>query len=156
MAVGRDDIDLIVFDFDGVMTDNTVYVFEDGREAVRCNRADGLGCDLLRGAGVAMMILSTETNTVVAARARKLKLEAAHGSTDKGKALAGVIAERGLDAGRVMYVGNDLNDLGAMQLVSWPVAPADAHPQIRAMARLVTQARGGEGVVRELADVLLD
>ena len=156
MAVNRDDIDLIVFDFDGVMTDNTVYVFDDGREAVRCNRADGLGCDLLRAAGVAMMILSTETNTVVAARARKLKVEAVHGSTDKETALAGIITERGLDAPRVMFVGNDLNDLSAMRLVGWPVAPADAHPSIRAKARLVTQACGGAGVVRELANFFLD
>jgi YrbI family 3-deoxy-D-manno-octulosonate 8-phosphate phosphatase len=148
------DIDLIVFDFDGVMTDNTVYVFEDGREAVRCNRADGLGCDILRAAGAAMMILSTEKNPVVARRAAKLSLEVDHGIGDKGARLAAILAERKIDSGRVIYVGNDLNDLGAMELVGWPMAPNDAHPRILEIARLVIDRPGGGGVVRDLADML--
>jgi YrbI family 3-deoxy-D-manno-octulosonate 8-phosphate phosphatase len=148
------EVRLIILDFDGVMTDNRVYVFEDGREAVACNRADGLGCELLRSAGIALLILSTEENPVVAARARKIKVDVRQGVRDKGLALAQLLGERGLDPAQVLYVGNDVNDLSAMKLVGWPTAPADAHPSVRSMARIVTRARGGEGVVRELADLL--
>lgn len=149
-----DDLDLIVFDFDGVMTDNGVYVFDDGREVVRCNRADGLGCDLLRAGGIDMLILSTETNPCVAARARKLGLPMHQGVRDKKAALGELLHTKGIDPERVMYVGNDVNDLDAMRLVGWPVAPADAHPVILAIARYVTVATGGNGVVRELADLI--
>jgi 3-deoxy-D-manno-octulosonate 8-phosphate phosphatase (KDO 8-P phosphatase) len=147
-------VELIVTDFDGVMTDNRVYVFDDGREAVACNRADGLGCELLRAAGIEILILSTETNPVVAARARKIGVAVEQGVRDKGAALSALIAARGLDPARVMYVGNDVNDLAAMKLIGWPAAPADAHESVRALARIVTRARGGEGVVREIADRL--
>lgn len=152
----RRDIDLVVFDFDGVMTDNTVYVFDDGSEAVRCNRADGLGCDLLRAAGIPGVILSTETNAVVAARAAKLRLDVLHGLPDKQRSLLDLARARDVDAARILYVGNDVNDLAAMRWVGWPVAPADAHPAVIAIARYVTAARGGQGVVREVADLLLD
>ncbi len=149
------EIDLIVFDFDGVMTDNTVYVFDDGREAVRCSRADGLGCDILRAAGAKMMIMSTETNVVVARRAEKLKLDVAHGVGNKGDCLSEILARERIDEARVIYVGNDLNDLPAMQLVGWPMAPNDAHPRILAQARHVIQRPGGAGVIRDLADLLM-
>jgi YrbI family 3-deoxy-D-manno-octulosonate 8-phosphate phosphatase len=148
----KDLVDLIVFDFDGVMTDNHVYLFEDGREAVRCTRADGMGCDLLRAASMEMIILSTEENPVVTARARKIKVPVHQGVKDKAAALSALLAERGIDPARVLYVGNDLNDMGALELVGWPVAPADAHPDVLAVARKVTEARGGDGVVREIAD----
>lgn len=150
----RPHIDLIVFDFDGVLTDNRVYVFEDGREAVCCNRSDGLGCELLRAAGFDLLILSTEVNPVVSARGRKIGVTVRQGERDKGAALSALMVERRLDPARVMYVGNDVNDLAAMKLVGWPTAPADAHASVREIARLVTNARGGDGVVRELADCL--
>jgi 3-deoxy-D-manno-octulosonate 8-phosphate phosphatase (KDO 8-P phosphatase) len=148
-------LDLLVFDFDGVMTDNRVYVFEDGREAVCCNRADGLGCDMLRDAGTEMLILSTETNPVVNARADKLKIPVLHGIGDKRGELQTLLVRRQIDPGRVMFVGNDLNDLDAMSIIGWPVAPADAHPQILAIARHTTSAKGGDGVVREIAERIL-
>jgi len=149
------DIDLLVTDFDGVLTDNRVLVAEDGRESVVCNRADGLACDLLRAAGLPLLILSTETNPVVGARAAKLRVEVVQACEDKGTALRSLMRERGLDPARVMYVGNDVNDLGALEAVGWPVVPADAHPDVRPSARLVTAAGGGEGVLRELASALL-
>ena len=105
--------------------------------------------------GMAMMILSTETNPVVAERARKLKLPVLHGVADKASVLAADLARRGLEAARVLYVGNDTNDLAAMRLVGWTAAPADAHPSVRAIATVVTAAAGGAGVIRELADMLL-
>lgn len=149
-----DQIELIVYDFDGVMTDNRVLVFQDGREAVFCHRGDGLGVGLIRRLGPRQLVLSTETNPVVAARAAKLGLEAVQDCRDKALALSRLLTERGLDPARVLYVGNDVNDLAAMRLVGWPVAPADAHPAVLAVAKVVTQARGGFGVVRELADLL--
>jgi 3-deoxy-D-manno-octulosonate 8-phosphate phosphatase (KDO 8-P phosphatase) len=149
-------LDLLVFDFDGVMTDNRVYVFEDGREAVCCNRGDGLGCDMLRDAGMEMLILSTEANPVVKARANKLKIPVLQGVGDKRANLQNLLDQRGIETGRVMFVGNDLNDLDAMGIVGWPVAPADAHPQVLAIARHTTLARGGDGVVREIAERILE
>jgi D-sedoheptulose 7-phosphate isomerase len=150
-----DKIDLIVYDFDGVMTDNRLSLTEDGVESVVCSRADGLGVDLLRRAGIPQIIISTETNSVVLARARKLGLEALHGVPDKRKALVEYCETRACDLRRVIYVGNDLNDLTAMESVGFPVSPADGHAAIRARSCFVTRAAGGAGVVRELADELL-
>ena len=149
------DIDLLVTDFDGVLTDDRVLVSDDGHESVVCNRADGIGCDLLRAAGLPMLILSTETNPVVAVRGAKLRVEVAQACTDKGEAVVALMRDRGLDPARVMYVGNDVNDLGALRAVGWPVVPADAHPDVVGDARLVTAAGGGAGVLRELASTLL-
>jgi YrbI family 3-deoxy-D-manno-octulosonate 8-phosphate phosphatase len=151
----RADIDLLVTDFDGVLTDNRVSVSEDGRESVVCSRADGTGCDLLRAAGLPVLILSTERNPVVSARGAKMRVEVVQDCPDKGAALRELVAARGLDPARVMYVGNDVNDAGALAVAGWPVVPADAHPAVAGLARHATRARGGEGVLRELADTLL-
>jgi 3-deoxy-D-manno-octulosonate 8-phosphate phosphatase (KDO 8-P phosphatase) len=145
-------VSLIVFDFDGVMTDNRVYVFEDGREAVVCNRSDGLGVTMLKAAGFDMLILSTETNPVVARRAEKLKLPYLHGIGDKGSALMKIAADRGIAATDIAMVGNDVNDMPAMDIAGLSIAPADAHRDILAIADHVTKAKGGHGVVRELAE----
>lgn len=147
-------ISIIVLDFDGVLTDNRVYVDQNGRETVACNRADGVGCELLRSAGIGLFILSTEQNSVVAARAKKLNVPLKQGERNKADALRSIMADAGADPARVMYVGNDVNDLDAMRLVGWPVTPADAHKTVRSIARLVTKAKGGDGVVREIADRL--
>ena len=155
MRPHRDDIDLLVTDFDGVLTDDRVLVFDDGHEAVRCSRSDGLGCDLLRAAGLEMVILSTEKNPVVTARAAKLRVGVIQGSSDKAEALRELVGERGLDLSRVMYVGNDVNDAGALSMVGWPVVPADAHRDVAGLARFTTVSKGGEGVLRELASTLL-
>ena len=155
-AAWPDPIDLVVFDFDGVMTDNTAIVDERGREAVRVNRADGLGIDRLRALGVPMLILSTERNPVVTARAAKLQIEVEHGIAEKGTRLADIVDARGIDAARVIYLGNDVNDLACFRLVGWPVAVADAHPKVRAAARHVLAKPGGGGAVRELCDVLAE
>jgi N-acylneuraminate cytidylyltransferase len=149
-------IDLVVFDFDGVMTDNTVTVTEAGDEAVRCHRGDGWGVARLREAGVPMLILSTEAHPVVAARARKLDVPCLQGLADKTTALVGYLAENGLDQANVVYVGNDANDIGCLDLVGLPVAVADATPEAAAHARLVLSRRGGDGAVRELCDLVLD
>ena len=149
------DIDLLILDFDGVLTDNRVYVAQNGEETVACHRGDGWGIKLLKNAGVEIIILSTETNPVVSARARKLDVECIQGCRDKAKATREIIEKKGLDSTKVMYVGNDTNDSEAMALVGHAVAPADSHPEIIEIAKTITKARGGYGVVRELADLLL-
>jgi YrbI family 3-deoxy-D-manno-octulosonate 8-phosphate phosphatase len=149
------ELDLAVYDFDGVMTDNRVYVMQDGTEAVACTRADGLGVDMIRAMGVPQLILSTETNPVVQTRAAKLGLEAISGAADKCRALLEICASRRYAPARVLYVGNDVNDLEAMRAVGYPVSPADGHPAVRAIARVITRAAGGQGVVRELAGEIL-
>ncbi len=149
------DVDLVVFDFDGVLTDNRVLVFADGTEAVWCTRADGLAFDAFRKAGMKTLILSTEKNAVVAARAAKLQVEAVSGCGDKASALQAICRERGLRLEHVVYVGNDLNDLAVMRLVGIPIAVADAHPRIIEIARHTLTARGGEGAAREIAEQVL-
>jgi 3-deoxy-D-manno-octulosonate 8-phosphate phosphatase (KDO 8-P phosphatase) len=148
-------VSLVVYDFDGVMTDNRVLVDETGREAVMVNRSDGLAVSMMRALGIPQVILSTETNPVVAARAGKLRLPVVQGLADKVPALEGYAAEHGYDLAATVYIGNDMNDLEAMRRVGMPIAPADAHPLIRALAVFVTRARGGEGVVREFYESFL-
>jgi len=147
-------IKYIFFDFDGVMTDNRVLVTENGKEAVFCNRADGIGVEMLRKAGYKMMIISTETNKIVRARAKKLKIPVINGVIDKKSTLTKLCEKAKISLNKVCYVGNDINDLDAMRLVGLKIAPHDAHPCILEIADIVTKATGGEGVIRELADII--
>ncbi|MFH9807001.1 cytidylyltransferase domain-containing protein [Streptomyces olivaceus] len=150
-----DDIDAVVLDFDGTQTDDRVLIDSDGREFVSVHRGDGLGIAALRRSGLTMLILSTEVNPVVAARARKLKLPVLHGIDRKDLALKQWCEEQGIAPERVLYVGNDVNDLPCFALVGWPVAVASAHDAVRGAARAVTTVPGGEGAVREVATWLL-
>jgi N-acylneuraminate cytidylyltransferase len=145
---------LVVFDFDGVMTDNRVWVNEHGEEFVACNRSDGLGLERLRRLGLELLVLSTERNGVVGARCRKLGLPYEQGLDDKAARLRTLMRERGIDASDVVYVGNDVNDLGCMRLVGCAVAVADAHREARRAADVVLTRAGGDGAVRELCDRL--
>ncbi len=148
-------IELLVFDFDGVFTDNRVYVLEDGREAVACNRGDGMGLAMLREAGVPMVVLSTEKNEVVDARCRKLQLPCWHGLSNKRTVLEELAREKKLNLKNVVYVGNDINDVGCMEAAGFAVAVADAHVTAREKADFVLSQRGGSGAVRELCDLIL-
>lgn len=145
----------IVFDFDGVFTDNMVYVFEDGSEAVRCSRADGVGLRQLERLGIEPYILSSEPNSVVAHRSRKLKVNYTHGCKDKRAALQGLLNERGLVPEQVAFVGNDINDLSALQFVGLPIVVQDAHQDVVSFARYQTQRPGGYGAVREVCDLFV-
>jgi YrbI family 3-deoxy-D-manno-octulosonate 8-phosphate phosphatase len=148
-------VELIVFDFDGVLTDNRVLVLEDGREAVSCNRADGLAFDMLRKAELPAIIMTTERNQVAAVRARKLGVPIMLAVPDKGVAIDAVCRERGMDPARVMFVANDINDLSAMNRVGHPVAVADADSAVKAAATIVLKTRGGDGVAREVVNLIL-
>ncbi|RNB45189.1 acylneuraminate cytidylyltransferase [Agromyces tardus] len=149
------DVDALVTDFDGVHTDDTAAVDELGRESVRVSRADGAGVARLRAAGIPVLIISAEANPVVARRAEKLGVECLHGVAAKGEALAAWASARGIRLDRIAYLGNDRNDVPALELVGWPVVVPDAAPDALAEARHVLHRRGGHGAVRELADVIL-
>ncbi|MEU3420384.1 N-acylneuraminate cytidylyltransferase [Streptomyces murinus] len=150
-----DDIDAVVLDFDGTQTDDRVLIDSEGRELVSVHRGDGLGIAALRRSGLRMLILSTEQNPVVAARARKLKLPVLHGIDRKDLALKQWCEEQGIAPERVLYVGNDVNDLPCFTLVGWPVAVASAHDVVRGAARAVTTLPGGDGAIREIASWIL-
>lgn len=146
-------IRLVVFDFDGVFTDNKVYVLQDGSEAVRCFRGDGIGLCKLEGAGIELIILSTETNSVVSARSRKLGIRCVQGCENKRAALESIAQEMGLSLAQVAFVGNDINDLPCLTSVGLPIVVQDAHQDVIPHARYVTRARGGHGAVREVCDL---
>lgn len=149
-------VGLLVLDFDGVMTDNRVWVDGQGRESVAAHRGDGWGLARLREAGVEVIVLSTETDPVVAARCGKLGLPVLQGLADKGAALQDLLRDREMEPGRVVYLGNDVNDLPCFPLVGCAVVVADAHPAATAQADLVLGRAGGQGAVRELCDLLVE
>ncbi|NED79289.1 acylneuraminate cytidylyltransferase [Streptomyces sp. SID11233] len=151
----REDVDAVVLDFDGTQTDDRVLIDADGRETVAVHRGDGLGIAALRKAGLPLLILSTEQNPVVAARAHKLRVPVLHGIDRKDLALKQWCDEQSIAPERVLYVGNDVNDLPCFALAGWPVAVASAHDSVRAAARAVTTTPGGSGAIREIAAWLL-
>ncbi len=148
-------VSLAVFDFDGVMTDNRVWVNQDGVESVAASRGDGMGIDLLMAAGIKAVIISTEPNPVVAARAKKIGLPYFHGVGDKGSVLQDYLKKENIPAAETIYVGNDINDLPCFPLVACAVVVADAHPAAKRKADRVLTAKGGFGAVREVCDILL-
>ena len=159
-------IHTLAFDFDGVFTDNKVYVGEDGTEFVRCDRGDGLAIDLLRAATARgllcadVFVLSKERNPVTQARAKKLGLACHQSCDDKLEFVTAHLrrtrgAESNSFAGLV-YLGNDLNDLPIMMRAGFSVAPADAHEKVRRIASATLPQRGGNGFVRAFVEGLLD
>jgi YrbI family 3-deoxy-D-manno-octulosonate 8-phosphate phosphatase len=146
---------LLVLDFDGVMTDNRVLVTEDGKEAVFCDRSDGLGLEMLRRKGIEAVVISKERNPVVSRRCLKLGIECLQGCDDKLATLRKKAEAGNLKPEELAYVGNDVNDLECLRWVGMPIAVADAVPEVRAVAKWVTAALGGRGAVREACDLFL-
>ncbi|OGP13267.1 MAG: hypothetical protein A2054_11290 [Deltaproteobacteria bacterium GWA2_55_10] len=149
------ELHLIVFDFDGVFTDNKVHVSASGEETVVCDRRDGLGIRMLKEKDIPMFILSLETNPVVAVRANKLGLGAVTGCEDKLGVLRTYSDKNGIDLSKTIYMGNDLNDLDAMRAVGFSVCPSDSHEEVKKVASVVLRSRGGDGAVRELSEMIL-
>lgn len=147
-------VELIAFDFDGVFTDNTVYITQEGVESVRCWRSDGLGLARLRDVGVRSFIISTEQNPVVSVRASKLKLPCKQGVTDKAAVILDICRDLDVSSQNTMFVGNDINDIAAFQSIGFPVAVADAHPEVYPHVIYRTRTHGGYGAVREICDLV--
>ncbi|HSM71829.1 MAG TPA: HAD hydrolase family protein, partial [Anaerolineales bacterium] len=150
-------IELVLLDFDGVVTDNRVWTDQDGKETVAAYRSDSILIKDLREKGIEVMILSSEVNPVVAARAKKMGVEAIHGMglQDKGRVMRGILEEKNIRAENVVFVGNDLNDLSCFEIAGWSVAVADAFPEVLQSADFVLSKRGGHGAVRELCELIL-
>jgi YrbI family 3-deoxy-D-manno-octulosonate 8-phosphate phosphatase len=146
----------VVCDFDGVLTNNKVLVSEEGYEAALCNRSDGLGIQQLRKHGIAVLVLSTETNPIVRERCKKLGVPCIFGLQDKLTALKTWLDQNQMALSDIVYVGNDLNDLSCMMEVGCAVAPADAFPEAKAAAKLVLSRSGGDGALRELAGLIIN
>jgi YrbI family 3-deoxy-D-manno-octulosonate 8-phosphate phosphatase len=150
-------IEMIVFDFDGVITNNLVWTDQDGREMVASSRSDGMMTRQLHEAGVQALVLSSESNPVVAARAKKMGLEAISGIGihAKGEKMREVLAQKKIDAGNVIFVGNDINDLPCFEVAGWAVAVADAYPEVLRAADYILGKNGGHGAVREVCELVL-
>jgi 3-deoxy-D-manno-octulosonate 8-phosphate phosphatase (KDO 8-P phosphatase) len=151
-----DSIDVLIFDFDGVLTNNLVYIDQDGKESVSCSRSDGLAFDVLRKLNKPAFILSTEKNSVVTMRAKKINIPVIQGVSDKAKAIKKLIDENNYNLKKVLYVGNDLNDYAVMQLCGYKVCPSDSHPKIKHISDVCLNTSGGNGIVRELLEEVLN
>ena len=159
------DISTIIFDFDGVFTDNKVFVDQNGTEFVRCDRSDGLGIDLLKKFKEKMnweldyFIVSTEKNKVVTERASKLKIECYQNVNNKREFISNLLKNKfnkskSSKKGTV-YLGNDLNDLNVIDIVEYFIAPMNAHPIIKKNADFIIKVNGGEGFVRNFIEKIL-
>jgi N-acylneuraminate cytidylyltransferase len=148
-------INAIAFDFDGVFTDNLVYVTQNGDEAVACNRSDGMGISMLLAKGVPMVIISTEENPIVTIRAAKLNVEVIQGVDDKLPRLIDWAGVNGLSLNHIAFLGNDVNDVGCLKEAGLGVVVADAYPAALDVADLILTKKGGHGAVREVADLWL-
>jgi len=150
-------VKMIICDFDGVVTDNLVMTDQDGKESVLASRSDSMHIKTLREKGIELMILSSEPNPVVMARAKKMSVEAIHnvGLQDKGRVMRAVLEQKNVKAEDVVYVGNDLNDLPCFEIAGWSVAVADAYPEVIRAADHVLTKTGGHGAIRELCEIVL-
>jgi len=145
-------VEAFVFDFDGVLTDNKVYLNQDGKEMISCSRADGLAFDVLHKLQKSAYILSTEKNPVVTARAEKLKIPAIHGIKNKVDGIKQLAEKESLNLRSTLYIGNDLNDYRVMQICGYSACPADSHQKIKEISTIILNTLGGHGIVRELLE----
>lgn len=147
-------VKLVAFDFDGVFTDNRVYVDQDGREMVRCWRSDGIGLRRLEEVGVRTVVITYEVNPVVEKRCAKLKIDCVADSNDKLSALKQIMRKLSLSQQEVCFVGNDSPDLSCLQYVGHPVAVKGSIEEVLKAAKYVTRREGGSGAVREVCDLI--
>lgn len=148
------DVRLVVFDFDGVFSDNRVWTNDRGEESVACWRGDGLGLRRLEEVGVDHFILSMEVNAAIGLRAQKIRATCIQGIEHKLPVLEAEVSRRGLSLAETAYVGNDANDAECLAAVGLPVVPADAWEEVVPLAKLVLTRAGGRGCVRELCDAI--
>ena len=145
-------IEIVFFDFDGVFTNNSVYVSEDGIETVKSSRSDGLGLSRLQSIGLKTMIISTEQNKVVEKRAQKLGIECSHGVSDKKNEIKLICDKYSINPKNAIFVGNDINDIPAFNSVGISIGVADSYKEIYPYISFITKKNGGDGAVREICD----
>ena len=146
---------LLVTDFDGVMTDDRVYINEFGQEMVACSRSDGMGIGLLKKAGIKIAVISSEENPVVARRCEKLGIEVYHGVSEKAKVLTDLLERNSINPDETVFMGNDINDIDCFSLVHCAAVPADANDKTKSFADIILSHKGGYGAVRELSEMIL-
>ena len=152
MKIYLDNIDAFIFDFDGVLTNNHVLISESGKESVNCSRADGLAFDVLNKLNKPTYIMSTEKNSVVEVRAKKLKVPVLQGVNNKVEAMIELANLKSYNLENILYIGNDLNDYLVMQLCGYTACPADSHPKIKEIATFRLEKNGGSGILREILE----
>lgn len=151
-------IRLLATDFDGVMTDGSVYVDQTGIEMVRCSRKDGLGISMLKRAGIPIVVISKEPNPVVAVRCKKLGIPCFHGIENgeaKLKILQEYLLNEKIDPADVAYVGDDLNDLEVLKYVGVSLTVKDAHPEVLKICDYIATRPGGGHAFREICELIL-
>jgi 3-deoxy-D-manno-octulosonate 8-phosphate phosphatase (KDO 8-P phosphatase) len=149
-------IKAIALDVDGVLTDGTFWWGPAGEEFKRFSFRDVMGVSLGRKAGLRFALLSGEDSPLVDRFAAKMGIGDVHkGCKDKASALQAFARKHSLDLGEVCFMGDDVNDLGALKIAGLSAAPADAHAAVRAKVKMVMRQSGGQGAVRELLDWLL-
>ena len=151
----KENLKVLFLDFDGVLTDNNVYISETGEESVRCSRSDGIGISMLTQLGMKLCVISTETNNVVSERCDKLQLQVFQGVSDKMKVISDLLDQWNIDAADAAFMGNDINDLDAMRYVGVAICPADAHDDVKKISHVITSAKGGFGAVREISEMIM-
>lgn len=149
-------IRMIVFDFDGVFTDNRVLVLQDGSEGVLCSRADGFGLEALRKIDIHLLVISKEKNPVVSVRCRKLGLPCIQGCDNKADVLKQEAEKLGIPLENIAFMGNDINDIECLKIVGLPVCVADSHPDVIKITKHITRTKGGYGAVREFCDFVVE
>lgn len=149
-------IELVVFDVDGVLTDGTLHYSEAGEQIKQFNVKDGVGIKLLQSFGIAVAVISAKQSGALTRRLNDLAIPYQYtGCKDKLLALEGLLAELNIDFEQVAFCGDDVIDLKVMRKVGLAIAPADAYKMVCDFAHVCTDALGGRGVAREVADLIL-
>lgn len=153
----KKDIRLFITDVDGVLTDSGMYYTENGDELKKFNTKDGMGLELLRRAGLKVGIITSENTKLVERRAQKLKVDfLRQGKQDKAITLQKLLQQTNFKAHQVAYIGDDLNDTSIIQSVGLSACPNNAVSAIKAIVDIVLSSNGGEGAVREFAEIILE
>ena len=145
---------ILFTDFDGCLTDDRVWLNQEGEEFVAANRKDGLAVKRLKNLGIQVVIASTETNKVVLARGNKMGVDVLQGLEDKAEAIEQYLKQKNLSWNEVWYIGNDVNDVGAIESANLSLCPSDAVQKVRKTVDIVLKTKGGYGILSEIATLL--
>ena len=149
-------IKAVALDVDGVLTDGAFWWGPDGAEWKRFSFRDVMGISRASKAGLVFALISGEENELVTRYAKKMKITSVYqGCKNKAAALRSFAESQRLDLSQVCFMGDDINDMAALQLAGLAAAPADAHESVLAVAKFIAKRPGGNGAVRELLDYLL-